>query len=214
MIRKRTQRAARCALLFCCFSLGLEACARREPPTQDRCAALDAGTPIDPLLLSFLSRARAAHHLADDHESEARLAEAISPLARLVAGPLPRGPGAELGPEVREVLADTRARLADLKSRLGAFDDALAEVRAGLENAPEPNYFRGHLLETEGLVEERHARALEKSDPPAATLIRQRAIGLLEQAMVVQAGVLEGAPAGSISPSNPAASAIPAASAR
>ena len=95
-------------------------------------------------------------------------------------------------------------------SRQGAFEPAIADVNLGLELASEPNYFRGHLLETEGLVEERQAKALETKDPAAAAAARARAIGLLEQAMAVQAGVIaSAAPEGSSAP-NPAASAAPA----
>jgi tetratricopeptide (TPR) repeat protein len=201
----------KCAVLLSCALLGLSACSRRAAPPAERCAEIDAGTPIDPLLLAFLSRARAAHHLADAHESAGELAQATRPLADLVKGPLPRA-GGELAPEVHEVLADTEARLADLRSRSGAFEQALADIAAGLEHAREPNYFRGHLLETEGLVEERHAQSLEKSDPDRALALRKRAIGLLEQAMAVQAGVLEAAPRSSSAPSGSGASPLPAAS--
>ncbi|MEI9940426.1 MAG: hypothetical protein WDO69_24695 [Pseudomonadota bacterium] len=176
-------------LLVCCALL-LGACSRSEPGSLASCPALDAGTPVDPILLAFLSRARAAHHLADDLESGGDLTASATRLEGLVAGPVPRVGNAELGPEVREVLADTFARLADLHSRQGAFERALQDVQRGLSHAREPNYFRGHLLETEGLVEERHAKALEISDPVAAAAIRKRAIDLLEQAMAVQSEVI------------------------
>lgn len=197
------------ALLLLCCALSFGACKRAEVDAAERCGGLDAGTPVDPVLLAFLSRARAAHHLADEQENSGQLAQAVTPLAALVRGPLPRSSGARLGPEVREVLADTHARLADLQSRLGAFDEALADVSAGLETATLPSYFRGHLLETEGLVEERRAKALEPSDPAAAAAARQRAIALLEQAMSVQAGVIDGATPKPQSAGNPAASVAP-----
>ncbi len=188
-------------LLVCCALL-LTACSRSEPSPPASCPALDAGSPVDSVLLAFLSRARAAHHLADDLEGGGDLTASAAPLERLVAGPLPRVSGTELGPEVREVLSDTYARLADLHSRQGAFERALQDVQRGLDQAREPNYFRGHLLETEGLVEERHAKALESSastsDRAAAAAIRKRAIGLLEQAMEVQSGVIERTPPGSL----------------
>ena len=201
-------RALLC-LVTLALAASLVACSRAEPSSA-RCAQEDAGTPVDPLLLAFLSRARAAHHLADDHEAAGDLNAALQPLAQLVLGPLPHASSAELDPEVREVLADTRARLADLRSRLGAYDPAISDVQAGLEQAREPNYFRGHLLETEGLVEERRAKALETSDPSASAAARQRAIALLEQAMSVQSGVIENAAGKPSSPSIPAASAAPA----
>ncbi|HEY5373730.1 MAG TPA: hypothetical protein VIK01_08575 [Polyangiaceae bacterium] len=198
------------ALLLCC-ALGLVACSRAERPAPERCTEQDAGSPVDPLLLAFLSRARSAHHAADNLETNGDLNGALTPLAGLVAGPLPHSNGAELAPEVREVLADTLARLADFHSRLGAFDQALADVKAGLENAGGPNYFQGHLLETQGLVEERRAKSLEASDPKAAAEARRLAIGLLESAMVVQSKVIEQG-TGTAGAGDPAASAAPAAS--
>ncbi|MEO7033712.1 MAG: hypothetical protein ABI548_07520 [Polyangiaceae bacterium] len=200
------------ALVACvalALAAALAACSRAEPAAA-RCTQEDAGTPVDPLLLAFLSRARAAHHLADAHESAGDLNAALRPLADLVAGPLPHVRGGELAPEVREVLADTRARLADLRSRLGAFDLAINDAHAGLEQARDPNYFRGHLLETEGLVEERRAKALDASNPSAAGAARQRAIALLEQAMTVQSGVIESAAGKPGTADIPAASAAPA----
>jgi len=193
----------------------LAACSKSEPPSPlANCPAVDAGLPVDPILLAFLSRARSAHHLADDLESGGDLKASAEPLERLVLGPLPHVGSRELGPEVHEVLADTFARLADLHSRQGLFERALDDVQQGLSHAREPNYFRGHLLETEGLVEERHAKALEKSDPTAAAAIRKRAIGLLEQAMAVQSGVIERAPTSAPNGETPTSTPTPAASAR
>ena len=192
------------------LAAALGACSRQEPPAAC-CAEADAGMPVDPLLLAFLSRARAAHHLADDQESSGDLNAALQPLAELASGPFPHPSSADLAPEVREVLADTRARLADLRSRLGAYDQAIGDVQAGLEYARDPNYFRGHLLETEGLVEERRAKALETENPGASAAARKRAIDLLEQAMAVQSKVIEHGAAQPISSAIPAASAAPAA---
>jgi len=187
--------------LLLASALLLAACSKSEPSTLSNCRESNAGTPVDPFLLAFLSRARAAHHLADDADDadgggdDANLGASAEPLERLVSGPLPHAAGGELAPEVREVLADTFARLADLHSRQGAFERALQDVQRGLDHAREPNYFRGHLLETEGLVEERHAKALEKSgDLAGARAVRARAIELLERAMEVQSGVIERAP--------------------
>jgi hypothetical protein len=199
--------------LFVCCALLLAACSRSEPSALLQCPALDAGTPVDPILLAFLSRARSAHHLADDSESGGDLAASAAPLERLVQGPIPRVSSVELAPEVREVLADTYARLADLHSRQGEFDRALQDVQLGLGHAREPDYFQGHLLETEGLVEERHAKALETSDKLRAAATRKRAIELLERAMAVQSGVIERAPRAG-APASGAGTPTPAASAR
>lgn len=201
---------------LCCALLAALGCSRADRAADERCAAVDAGTPVDPLLLAFLSRARSAHHLADEREAVGDLQAAAAPLAKLGEGPLPAYKGGEQAPEVREVLADTYARLADLRSRLGAFEQALSDVRAGLLLVREPNYFRGHLLETEGLIEERHAKALATSDPAASAALRLRAIGLLEQAMEVQAQVLQGAasgpPASLTRPTSPSAAPRPGSS--
>jgi hypothetical protein len=197
------------ALLLCC-ALGLTACSRHELAAPERCAEQDAGTPVDPLLLAFLSRARAAHHVADNLETKGDLNGALLPLASLVAGPFPPGNGKELAPEVNEVLADTLARLADFHSRLGAFDQALADVNSGLRHAEGPTYFQGHLYETQGLVEERRAKALDATDPQAAAAARARAIGYLETAMAVQSGVIAHGTENPPGAGNPAASTVPA----
>lgn len=195
-------------------ALLLAACSKSEPPALPSCAPSETGQPVDSTLLAFLSRARAAHHLADDLENKDDLSASTVPLERLVTGPLPHSASA-LGPEVREVLADTYARLADLHSRQGQFERALQEVEQGLGHAREPNYFRGHLLETQGLIEERRAKALEKNgDRVGAAQTRKRAIELLEQAMAVQSGVIERAPStpsadASARPPTPAASPSP-----
>ncbi|HET7545040.1 MAG TPA: hypothetical protein VFK05_34475 [Polyangiaceae bacterium] len=197
----------RCLPLACAVLLA--ACSKSEPAGLSNCPPSESGKPVDSTLLAFLSRARAAHHLADDLEGKDDLTASTVPLERLVAGPLPRV-GGELGPEVREVLADTYARLADLHSRQGQFERALEEVEQGLGHVHEPNYFRGHLLETQGLIEERHAKELEKKgDRAGAAAIRQRAIELLEQAMAVQSGVIERAPSSPTRPSTNASAAPP-----
>jgi len=198
------KRIAACCLALCLAS----ACAQRRMESE-RCAPADAGTPVDAVLLAFLSRARAAHHLADERESVRDTAGAIASLSELVSGPLPHTSHGELAPEVREVLADSLARLADLQSQQAAFEPALASIQRGLGYATEPNYFRGHLLETEGLVEERRAHALETKDPTGAQAAKQRAIALLEEAMTVQAGVIKGATPLAASAAIPAASAAP-----
>jgi tetratricopeptide (TPR) repeat protein len=157
----------------------------------DGCADADA-SPVDPTLLAFLSRARSAHHLADQHEQDEQLEAAIAPLQKLIDGPLPGA--AEVPAEAREVLADTRARLADLISRLGRFDEAAAHVDRGLDQAREVTYFRGHLFEVRGLVEERRAAGLrERGDTAAADAAKKRALDAFEQSMEVQAQVIKGA---------------------
>jgi hypothetical protein len=170
------------ALAVAAAGLGSSGCSR------DGRASADA-TVVDPVLLAFLSKARAAHHEADIAEYRKDGAGAIAPLERVVSGPFPGGDAPP--PEVREVVADTRARLADLRSALGEFEPALADVDAGLALATTPTHFRGHLLEVRGLVEERRSKALAtKGDTEGAERARKAAIDAYQKAIDVQDEVI------------------------
>ncbi|HEY6561639.1 MAG TPA: hypothetical protein VI072_30420 [Polyangiaceae bacterium] len=187
-----TARRARAvaALLVLLSSLG--ACSKGESPAPaaSACPELPGAPVVDPALLAFLSRARAAHHMADRHEEAAELPAAIAALGKLLAGPTPGG-DAPL-PEVREVLADTHARLADLESQLGQYEAAERHVTLGLKGATEPSYFQGHLFEVRGLLEERRAKFLrERGRPEDADRASRAAIAAFEQAMQIQARVIE-----------------------
>lgn len=185
-------RAVRLVLLA---GLALGAgCAKREP-TQD-CACSER--VVDPVLLAFLSRARSAHHAADGHEAAGDSAAALRTLQQLVQGPRP--PGSP--PEADEVLADTQARIADLLSAAGRFDLADAAIEQGLESAKAPTYFRGHLFEVRGVLEERREKALRSTGRgQEADQARDRSLSAYEEAMKIQASVIGGAvPAGSAAP--------------
>jgi hypothetical protein len=193
----------------------LVACSRAEPPPPPPCPSAVAGTPVDPKLMAFLSRARAAHHSADRYEDQTQLPRAIGVLEELVEGPAPgaqtsapsavaaapkarearkEASSAHLAPEVREVLADTQARLADLKSRQDDFSGAERHLDLGLDLVPEQSYFRGHLFEIQGLVAERHAKARrDAGDERQAKEFEQRALHAFEQAMQIQAEVIDAA---------------------
>src|SRR5688500_16148661 len=176
------------AIAAALVGLALSNCSRHEPQ-RDCPPAADSAKVVDQNLLAFLSFARSAHHKADLKEEAADLAGAVAELSAV----LTRFPGgAVLAPEIREVLADTRARLADLKSRQGAFDAAAEEVRLGLEQMREANYFRGHLFEVQGANEERRAKALDAAGLAApAKAAKARALEAFEEAMKIQAGVLD-----------------------
>jgi tetratricopeptide (TPR) repeat protein len=176
----------RAALLLACFLGGLPSCKKASEP--EHCPEVQTGTPVDPALLAFLSRARSAHHRADVPEQRGDLKGAIRELEKLVAGPtLPGNPA-----ESREVLADTRARLADLRSRDGDYERAEADVAEGLRLVPETSYFRGHLFEVRGLSEERRSKALASAgDSAAADAAKTRALAAFQQAMETQAAVIE-----------------------
>jgi hypothetical protein len=145
---------------------------------------------VDPELLAFLSKARAAHHQADLAEDAKDKAGAIRVLDRLVSGPRPGGPTP--APEVAEVTADTRARLAELRSGLGQFDAATKDVEAGLALATTPTHFRGHLYEVMGLVHERRMKSLDAGgDHAGADHERKLAIDAYEKAMATQDDVIK-----------------------
>ncbi len=175
------------------------ACSR----TQQACSDEEAGdSPIDPTLLAFLSRARAAHHLADLKE-DTDTADAIRPLVSVVEGPVPGRVGAAPA-EAREVVADTQARIADLESRLLRFENALGRISAALVWVPETSYFRGHLFETRGLVEQRQAEEHAKWGRTAeSAAAKVRALAAFETAMQIQADVIRQTPPDSSSKPSP-----------
>jgi tetratricopeptide (TPR) repeat protein len=190
-MRRRLHRGTQLPCALCLAGVMLLGCMDRKPSQEAPAPSTSAESPppIDPALLAFLSRARAAHHRADAFESKKQLPRALKELGRILAGPLPRA--AQPYVEVGEVLADTRARMADLRSRLGEHDRALADVEAGLRLAPGQTYFRGHLFEVRGLVEERKAKALEEAgNDAAAEQARGRALAAFEQAMRIQEQVI------------------------
>jgi tetratricopeptide (TPR) repeat protein len=163
-------------------------CSKREEPERSPITCPDAGQAVDPVLLGFLSAARSAHHKADLLEQDVDLAGATRALEALLAGATPPGKH----PEVNEVLSDTHARLADLYSRQGQTPQAERSIGAGLELAPDPTYFRGHLFEVRGLVEERHAEALAKAGKTEqAKQAKERALSAFEEAMRIQKQVIE-----------------------
>jgi hypothetical protein len=191
-----TRGALRVALLCLGAALALPACSRQE--RSDDCGPTER--VVDPALLAFLSKARSAHHAADLQESAGDGAAALRALNGLVSGPVPAGSS----PEVDEVLADTRARIADLLSQGGRFDEAEQQITQGLERAKAPNYFRGHLFEVRGLLEERREKALRgKGRGQEADQARDRSLSAYEEAMKIQAEVIGSAapqPAGAAKP--------------
>ena len=182
--------------LCACLSLALLAfgCARsersRSATVEQESSGAVAAPVVDSVLLAFLSKARAAHHKADVAEASGDPAAAVATLESLTSG---ARPGGSL-PEVGEVLADTHARIADLRSARGEFDAAIRDVDAGLAFATETTYFRGHLFEVRGLVEERRAKALAgKGDAVAASAARKAAIDAFDEAVRIQDEVIASA---------------------
>jgi hypothetical protein len=173
-------------------------CAREQapPPPAARPCPSDAGAPVvDPPLLAFLSKARSLHHQADVAEAEQDATRAVGALERIVAEP---PPGSLAGrPEVEEVLSDAFARLAELRVGQGDFGRAASDVERGLGHANEPSYFRGHLFEVRGLVEERRADALTREGKgDEARKARRLAIEASEEAVRIQDEVIRRAVGG------------------
>jgi tetratricopeptide (TPR) repeat protein len=145
------------------------------------------GDAVDDVLLAYLSNARSLHHEADIKEDSGDIKGAVDALNRLLAKPEPRK-----APEIDEVIADTHARLADLVSKTGDFTLATKHVDQGLGRAPSATYFRGHLLEVRGLVEERLAKDLAtKGDAPGAAAAKDRAMKAYEEAIAIQDEVIK-----------------------
>src|SRR5665213_1470046 len=115
--------------------------------------------------MAYLSMARARHHEAN-LEEDRDLPAAIASLTALVSAPRPH-PGSKV-PEIDEVLADTFARKAELQLRAEDVAGASESVRQGLLHAPDASYFRGHLLEVGGLVEETREGSLRDAGATAA----------------------------------------------
>ena len=173
------------------------ACAKRSKVGPDgnsnRPVTSAPSAVVDESLLAYLSSARSLHHEADLYEDKNDPRGAIGALERLLA--IPSKPS----PEVDEVVADTRARLAELRSELGDFDAALQDVALGLKAAPAVSYFRGHLLEVKGLVLQKRAQALaDKGDAEGAKKAKDEAMTAFEEAVAVQGEVIKkgSAPAG------------------
>jgi tetratricopeptide (TPR) repeat protein len=152
------------------------------------CSLCPSGAPVvDTRLMAFLSLARSLHHEADLKEQQGDLAGAIAALDRLVATPSPAG-----AVEADEVTADAYARMAELRTRAGDLDGAARDVARGLSHAKEPTYFRGHLLEVEGLVlESRAGQLADAGRADEAARAKSDAIRRLEEAVSVQEQVIK-----------------------
>ncbi len=175
-----------CVLLAATTALLELAACRAEKGTVSGCPSATAGGAVDESVMAFLSAARSLHHEADVKDRSGDRAGAVASLERLVAMPGPRAT------EVDEVLADAYGRLAEMRLETKDWAGADRDVQAGLEHAREPTYFRGHLLEVSGLIEEARAAALaDGGDRDEATRARAHAVDLFERAAGVQEQVIE-----------------------
>ena len=176
------------AAFFLGLALFAAGCSQRETgPSSAPCLCDSARPVVDQALVAFLSKARAAHLRADAVE-EKDAPGAITSLLTIVDGPVPPGKA----PEANEVLADTRARLAELRARTGRFDEARDDITKGLSLVPDTSYFRGHLYEVLGFVEEKQAESRAKAnDPAGAEAARKRAVEASERAVSIQDEVIK-----------------------
>jgi tetratricopeptide (TPR) repeat protein len=170
------------------LALALAGCGRATRTDSGPDCSCAGEAVVDPALLAFLGKARAAHHQADLAEEQGDRARAVQALEALGRGPRP----APLPPEAAEVLADTLARLADLRSQGGDGEAALRDVQQGLALAAQPSHFRGHLYEILGVVHERRARALTTAgDEPGAARARAQALDAFDAAIKIQDQVID-----------------------
>ncbi len=150
----------------------------------------ETSPPVDTEIMAFLSEARALHHQANLSEDNGDLPGAIGAMDRLVAARRPHPE--KQTPEVEEVLADAYARLAELRVKKGEPENAADSLKRGLEHAPDSTYFRGHLLEVQGLVEEARANAFaDAGKQDDAKKSREKAISLLEEVVRIQDQVIQ-----------------------
>lgn len=149
-----------------------------------------ASPPIDTDIMAFLSEARALHHQANLKEDAGDLPGAIASMERLVAAKRPHPE--RKAPEVEEVLADAYARLAELELKRGGLAAATKAIDEGLGHAPDATYFRGHLVEVQGLVMEATAEGLaDAGKADEAARAREKAIQLLEEVVKIQDQVIQ-----------------------
>jgi hypothetical protein len=175
------------AVAIGCGAYALGACKQQgDTVTFAGCPSAEpSGKPIATDVMAFLSAARVLHHEANIKEDEGDLAGAIAPLEQLVTMRAPQAP------EVDEVLADTYARLAEVRVRTRDLDGASKDVELGLGHAHDTTYFRGHLLEVSGLVEEaRAAQLADAGQKDEMAKAKARAIGLFHDAVTVQEEVI------------------------
>jgi len=181
----RTAALLTAALLVAAAVCG---CSRSDRAVSRRVEA-DAGTALDQETMAFLSKARALHHEANLKEETGDARGAAIEVERIVRTNRPH-PGQTV-PEIEEVLADAWARLAELDVRVGDVKGAEDAAKEGLTHAREPTYFRGHLLEVQGIAEESRSEALaDAGDAPGAAKARGAAMRLLEEAVAVQDRVI------------------------
>lgn len=184
-----TTRSRRSLLALALLALALTVGAVTAWPSCARHEGDEGPAAVDLDLMAFLSAARALHHEANLQEDDGKLPKAVDAMNRLVALKTPHPE--RKTPEVEEVLADAYARLAELQLKTGDLDAAAAAVQKGLSHASGDTYFKGHLVEVQGLIEEaRAARFADAGNAAEASKSREKAIQLLEEVVRIQDQVI------------------------
>ena len=149
------------------------------------------GAPaVDTMLMAYLSKARAVHRQADMREEDGDRKGAVAELEKLVATPVPGGDRPMQ--EAQEVLADTHARMAELRGQMGEYDEAERDIERGLARAPKVSFFEGHLIEIRGVIAQERARKLAaEGDKPGAERERRKAFEHFDRAVQIQDKVIE-----------------------
>ena len=159
------------------------------------CAPREGGSPagaqpVDTMLMAYLSKARSLHHQADMREEQGDARGAVAALEKLVSTPLPGG--SQPMQEAQEVLADTYARMAELRGQLGDLEAAERDIVQGLHRAPKVSFFEGHLIEVRGVIAQKRAKALaDKGDQVASERERRKAFEDFDHAVRIQDQVIE-----------------------
>ncbi len=168
-------------------ALFVVACSRSENGTREQAPSVQA---VDTPVMAYLSMARARHHEANVQEAEGDLPGAITALTQLTQTPPPHT-GTSI-PEIDEVLADTYARMAELELMRDGLDAAARDVAQGLTHANDASFFRGHLLEVQGVIEEaRGNKFADAGQSEEAAQARKHALDLLRQAISIQEAVVQ-----------------------
>ncbi|MBM4360672.1 MAG: hypothetical protein FJ096_21400 [Deltaproteobacteria bacterium] len=198
----RAARGMAIVAAFACFACKSEAPAPSRDDCRDASAAAASANVaglVDPALVAFLSKARAVHLQADLAEGSGDAGEAIRLLEGLVRAPTLGGE--RPSPEVREVLADTSARLAELEAAGGDLEAARQSVRRGMTLATERTHYRGRLFEVLGAIERRdHDERRARGDEAGARAAKERSVAALREAVATQEEVIQRALEGGRSP--------------
>jgi tetratricopeptide (TPR) repeat protein len=164
---------------LCGATVTITACNDTGPRIGQRPAPEDA---VSEALMISLAQAKNFHHLADVHESNDEIDEAIAAVSRILTIDFPRG-----APEAEDTILDAHARLAMLHLGAGRIDEAEKIARAGLGEATRDSFFVANLYTVLGQVHK--ARAATLGDAEAVRAERHRAIEALHRSIEINQAI-------------------------